>query len=200
LLTVSLLLRLNRVDQINSEMKKVDLGSYSTNWYKPGNLMKRSMWYFINLLFKSSIPFSRKSKILFLKLFGAKIGRGVIIKPSVNIKYPWFLEIGDNVWIGEDAWIDNLCDVTIGNNVCISQGAYIFTGSHNYKKESFDLMMSPITIEDGVWIGAKTIICPGVTLKSHSFVTTGSVVTKDTEMYSIYQGNPAQFIRKRIIE
>jgi putative colanic acid biosynthesis acetyltransferase WcaF len=181
-------------------MKKVNFEIYSNNWYAPGNLMKITTWYFINMFFKSSIPFPYKTKVIFLKLFGAKIGRGVIIKPCVNIKYPWFLAIGDNVWIGEDAWIDNLCNVTIGNNVCISQGAYIFTGSHNYKKESFDLIMSPVTIEDGVWIGAKAIICLGVTLRSHSVVTAGSVVTKDTEMYAIYQGNPAQFIRKRTIE
>ncbi len=135
-----------------------------------------------------------------MRLFGAKIGHGVIIKPCVNIKYPWFLQIGNNVWIGENAWIDNLTNVQIGNNVCISQGAYIFTGNHNYKKQTFDLMIDPIIIEDSVWIGAKAIVCPGITLKSHSVITVGSVVTKDTEPYKIYRGNPAEAFRERIIE
>jgi putative colanic acid biosynthesis acetyltransferase WcaF len=181
-------------------MEQVDLGKYSNIWYKPGNLLKKATWYFINILFKSSIPYPYTFKVILLRLFGAKIGRRVFIKPCVNIKYPWFLEIGDNVWIGENAWIDNLCDVKIGDNVCISQGAYIFTGNHNYKKEAFDLMIAPINIDDGVWVGAKTIICPGITLKTHSIITTGSVLTKDTEPYKIYRGNPAVPYKDRKFE
>jgi putative colanic acid biosynthesis acetyltransferase WcaF len=135
-----------------------------------------------------------------LRLLGAKVGKGVVIKPDVNIKYPWFLEIGDNVWIGEGAWIDNLAYVRIGNNVCISQEAYILTGNHNYKKDTFDLIVNPIVIEDGVWVGAKAIVCPGVTLKTHSVITVGSVITKSTEPYTIYLGITAEPIRKRAIE
>ena len=69
-----------------------------------------------------------------------KVGRSVIIKPRVRIKYPWFLQIGDNSWIGEDVWIDNLDSVIIKENVCISQGAMLMSGSHNYKSEKFDLI------------------------------------------------------------
>lgn len=182
-------------------MKQVDLGKFSNIWYKPGSRLKRIIWYLINVtFFKSSIPYPYQLKVIFLKLFGAKIGRGIVIKPNVNIKYPWFLEVGNNVWIGEDAWIDNLTYVKMGNNVSISQGAYILTGNHNYKKETFDLITDPVIIEDGVWIGAKAIVCPGVTLKTHSVITVGSVVTKDTEPYTIYQGIAAEPIRKRIIE
>ena len=80
----------------------------------------------------SFFPFScLKKKILFL--FGSKIGSRFYIKPNVNIKYPWHLKIGENVSIGEGVWIDNLADVNIGSNVCISQNAYLLTGSHNYK-------------------------------------------------------------------
>ncbi len=114
-----------------------------------------------------------------------------VIKPKVNIKYPWFLILGDYVWIGEKVWIDNLAQVTIGSNVCISQGALLLCGNHNYKKPSFDLITGKITLEDGVWIGALATVCPGVCCKSHSILTVGSVATKDMDSYSIYQGNPA---------
>jgi len=182
-------------------MKKVDLSKFNNKWYNPGTKFKRFLWYLFNRIFlKTYIPYPSKLKILILKIFGAKIGKNVVIKPNVNIKYPWFLEIGDNVWIGEDVWIDNLAKVKIGNNVCISQGAYILTGNHNYKKETFDLILKDVLIEDGVWIGAKCILCPGITVKSHSVLTVGSVLTTSTEEYTIYRGNPAVPIRKRIIE
>ena len=182
-------------------MKRVDLNRYSSKDYKPGGLIKRIFWYIINsVIFKSTFPYPLSLKIFFLRLFGAKIGNGVIIKPEIDIKYPWFLEIGNYTWIGQGAHIDNLVLVKIGNNVCVSQGAAIFTGNHNYKLESFDLVTKAVIIEDGVWLGAKSIVCLGVIIKEHSVVTVGSVVTHDMEAYKIYQGNPAKAIRNRIIE
>lgn len=136
-------------------------------------------------------------KVAILKLFGSKIGKGVIIKPGVNIKYPWLLTIGDYSWIGEDVWIDNLAQVTIGLNCCISQGALLLCGNHNFRSESFDLIVKPITIEDGAWVGAKSVVCPGVTVKEDAIITVGSVVTKSLDAATIYQGNPAVSKRKR---
>jgi putative colanic acid biosynthesis acetyltransferase WcaF len=133
-------------------------------------------------------------------MFGAKIGTGVIIKPAVNIKYPWNLEIGNHSWLGEKVWIDNLVKVTIGNNVCLSQGAMLLTGNHNYKRQAFDLIVEGIKLEDGVWIGAKSLVCPGVTCFSHSVLSAQSVATINLDAYFIYSGNPAQKIRERIIE
>jgi len=182
-------------------MKQVDLSKFSNTWYKPGNIVLRILWYITETLFFSTpLPFPTFLKKTLLQLYGAKVGIRVRIKPNVKIKYPWFLEIGNNVWIGEGVWIDNLTKVKIGNNVCISQGAYIMTGNHNYKKDTFDLMVQPVIIEDGVWIGAKVVVCPGVKLKNHSVIAVGSVVTKDTEPYTVYQGNPAKEVRKRNIE
>jgi putative colanic acid biosynthesis acetyltransferase WcaF len=182
-------------------MKTVDLSKFSNNWYKPGNPIKRILWYIFNRVFlKSSLVLPSGIKVILLKFFGAKIGSGVIIKPTVSIKYPWFLEIGRNVWIGEGVWIDNLAKVTIGNNVCISQGASIFTGNHNYKNEAFNLMIEPVIIEEGVWVGAKAIICPGVILKNHSVLLVGSIAVHDTLPYAIYRGNPAVFLRERKIQ
>ena len=107
------------------------------------------------------------------------------------------LMIGNYVWIGEDVWIDNLGLITIESNVCISQGAYLLTGNHNYKKETFDLIIQDIKIKEGVWIGAKSIVCPGVIMNFNSILSPGSVLTKNTEEGCIYRGNPAQLYKKR---
>ena len=181
-------------------MQKVDLSKFNNSWYKPGGRIKRAIWFLKNIvLFKSSLPWPSRLKVLALRFFGAKVGKGVLIRPCVNIKYPWFLEIGDNVWMGEEVWIDNLGTVKIGNSVCLSQGSLILCGNHNYKKEAFDLIVGDITLEDGVWVGAKSIVGPGVTMKTHSILTAGSILTKDTEAYGIYQGNPAVLIKHREI-
>lgn len=179
---------------------KTDLAKYNNSWYKPGNPIKRAFWYFFNIVFLMNPwnPFNGSKKFV-LRVFGAKIGKGVVIKPSVNIKYPWKLEIGDYVWIGEHVWIDNLAKVTIGSNACISQGALLLCGNHNYKKQTFDLIVGEIRLEEGVWIGAKAIVTPRITCYSHSILTAGSVATSNLESYGIYQGNPATLIRKRQI-
>ncbi len=180
-------------------MVKTNLALYNNSWYKPGDKWKMFLWYFINILiFKSSFIPINSIKISMLKLFGAKIGNNVLIKPNVNIKYPWNLHIGNNVWIGEEVWIDNLAKVVIGNNVCISQGSMLLCGNHDYKKEAFDLILGEISLEDGCWIGAKSVVCPGVVVRTHAILTVQSVATKELEEYSIYQGNPAVQIRKRI--
>jgi putative colanic acid biosynthesis acetyltransferase WcaF len=183
-------------------MKKIDLNTYDNSWYQTGgSKIKMLVWYFVNeLCMNSGWLFVSSIRRSILRIFGAKIGEGVIIKPHVSIKYPWRLSIGDNCWIGENVWIDNLAEVTIGDNVCISQGAMLLCGNHNYKKTTFDLMIGEIKLEDGAWICAKSVVCPGVTMKSHSILTVGSMATKDCEAYSIYQGNPAVKIKEREIE
>jgi putative colanic acid biosynthesis acetyltransferase WcaF len=182
-------------------VQTVDLSRFDNSWYRPGGSIRRLLWYYTNcIFFISPLCPVNKAKILLLKLFGAKIGKRLIIKPGVNIKYPWLLEIGDNVWIGERVWIDNLGKLKIGNNVCISQGAMLLFGNHDYKKSTFDLVVKEIVLEDGVWIGAMSVVCPGITMHSHSIAAAGSVVTKDTEAFTIYQGNPAVPVRERQIK
>lgn len=185
-------------------MSRTDLSTYNNNWYKPvigAGTLKQLLWYFINVCFfiNPLIPLSGL-KCFLLKCFGAKLGRNVVIKPGVNIKYPWKLIIGDHVWIGERVWIDNLAVVTIGSHVCLSQNAMLLTGNHNYKKHSFDLMVKEIVLEDGVWLGAKTLVCPGVTAYSHAVLSAGSVATKSLEPYTIYSGNPAVAVKQRVVE
>jgi len=178
---------------------KTDLSTYTTGDYSPGRgKLVVACWYLVNtLFFKNSLSVFSGLKRFLLRLFGASVGEGVIIKPKVNIKYPWRLEVGDHSWIGEGVWIDNLAEVKIGKHVCLSQGAMLLTGNHNYKKETFNLITEPIKLEDGVWIGAQSVVCPGVQCKSHCILSVGSVANKDMEEYSIYQGNPAEFKRKR---
>lgn len=179
--------------------KKTNLSAYDNSWYKTGaGKLKMILWYFTNVLFFiSAMNPSSGLKVFLLRMFGARIGKGVVIKPSVNIKYPWRLEIGDYTWIGEKVWIDNLEDVKIGANCCISQGAMLLTGNHNYRKTTFDLITKGITLEEGAWIGAFAIVCPGVTVKSHAVLAVNSVASETLQPYSVYKGNPAQYIRER---
>ncbi len=180
---------------------KVDLLKFDNRWYKPKGFARRIIWYTVNVcIFKTSLQWPNSLKSRLLKLFGAKVGRNLNIKPCVNIKYPWFLELGNNVWFGEKCWIDNLGMVRIKDNVCISQGAMLLTGNHNYKMEKFDLIIGEVTLEDGVWVGAMAIVCPGVTMHTHSILLAGSVLTHNAEAYGIYQGNPAELKKKRIID
>lgn len=179
---------------------KTDLSKFDNNWYNPQKpFFVIVLWYIINLLIFNNglFPFSG-FKCFVLRIFGAKIGKGVVIKPSVNIKYPWLLQIGNYCWIGERVWIDNLAMVSIGNHVCISQGAMLLTGNHNFKSENFELIVKGITLEDGVWIAAKSVVCPGITCYSHSVLTVGSVAKTDLEAYFVYGGNPAVKIKSRI--
>ncbi|MET4083600.1 putative colanic acid biosynthesis acetyltransferase WcaF [Pedobacter sp. UYP30] len=174
--------------------------NFNTGDFKIGaSVIKQILWYFINILFFKSrlIPFS-VILVFILRLFGAKIGKEVRIKPGIYVKYPWKLTIGDYSWLA-DCYIENLDWVHIGKNCCISQKAMLITGNHNYTKTSFDLITKEIILENGVWAGANTTIAPGVTAHSHAVLSLGSVATKNLEAYSIYQGNPAQLVKQRTI-
>jgi putative colanic acid biosynthesis acetyltransferase WcaF len=180
--------------------KSVQNQLYKVTIYIGASKLTQVLWYFCQLLFFSN-PFIISSgvKIFLLKIFGAKIGAGVIIKPSVKIKYPWKLSIGSHSWIGENVWIDNLSDVFIGENVCISQGAMLLTGSHDHTKITFDFMSDKITLEEGVWIGCRAVVSSGVTCRSHSMLGINSVAEANLEPFLIYKGNPAVPVIKRVI-
>lgn len=181
---------------------KVDLSSYRNPEFDRGNpRWKEFCWILVSaLFFQNPLSLWNGLKIWWLRRFGAKVGRGVLIKPGVQIKFPWRLSIGDHSWIGEHVWIDNLAPVSIGPHVCISQGAFILTGNHNYKKTTFDLMVLPVTIEEGAWVGAKAVVCPGVCVATQAILSAGSVATTgNLSAFGIYQGNPAVWVRNRDI-
>ena len=180
-------------------MNKTDLSTFNNAWYKPGGKLKRALWYITSLVFfESGFPLNG-IKIFLLKLYGAQLGNGVVLKPHIRIKYPWNLSLGNHCWIGEDVWIDNLAEVKIGANSCLSQGSMLLCGNHDYSKSTFDLMVKKIELEDGVWIGAKSVVCPGVICRSHAVLSVGSIATTELAAYSIYQGNPAQKVKDRTI-
>lgn len=148
------------------------------------------------LFFNSWLPGSRWRAWL-LRRFGATLGKGVIIKPHVRVKFPWKLFIGDHSWIGESVWIDNLTEVRIGSNCCLSQGAYLCTGSHRWDRETFDLETKPVVIGDRCWVGAMAKIGPGVCMEEGVVLTLGSVATDRLDAWKIYSGSPARAVKSR---
>lgn len=175
------------------------LDRYDKGNYTPGApFLYLICWYLIGCpLLRSRVLFSSRTKRLILRLFGARIGRGVILKPGLRVKFPWRLSIEDWSWIGEDVWIDNLAAVSIGSHCCISQGVYICTGNHRWSEDSFCLDARPIRIESHSWIGAKSCLGPGVTVREGAVVTLASVATQSLDAWTINQGNPAKAIGVR---
>jgi putative colanic acid biosynthesis acetyltransferase WcaF len=177
----------------------IDLSQFDNSWYSPGRSRAlQILWFCCGAPFLrcSLLPSSSVRRVL-LRLFGARVGAGVVVKPGVRVKYPWHLSIRDHSWLGEDCWIDNLAGVSIGANVCISQGAYLCTGNHDWSDPAFGLIVRPISIGNGAWVGAKVLIAPGVSLGEGAVAAAGSIVTRDIPAYEIHAGNPATFIRTR---
>jgi putative colanic acid biosynthesis acetyltransferase WcaF len=185
---------------MKSPVKQVNNASYRSIINIGASKPKQILWYFVNIVFfKNPVIIISSLKVALLKAFGAKIGKGVIIKPVTNIKYPWKLQVGDHSWIGEEVWIDNLSDVYIGKSVTLSQGALLLTGSHDHTRTTFDFISYPIRLEDGVWIGARAVVFGGTTCESHSILGINSVAEKNLKPYTIYKGNPAVPVLSRAI-
>jgi putative colanic acid biosynthesis acetyltransferase WcaF len=177
----------------------VDLSKFNNDAFERGApALKELLWRVIQQLFFNAewiTAYGCKRRIL--RIFGAELAAGVVVKPKAKITFPWKLSVGANSWIGEEAWLLNLGCITVGSNVCISQRAFLCAGSHNWKKESFDLITQPIVIEDGAWICADVFIGPGVTVGENSVVTAGSVVNKDLPPNMICSGNPCVAVKQR---
>ena len=156
------------------------------------------LWLMVGSYFLESRIFCCSDlKVFVLRIFGAQIGSACNIKSRVRIKLPWKLKIGNDTWIGEGVWIDNIERVEIGNDVCVSQDAYLCTGNHDWSREDFALTAKPIKIEDQVWVGARAVVGPGVTIKSGAVLALGSVAVSNLEPLMIYSGNPAKPIKTR---
>ncbi|MEN0109921.1 MAG: WcaF family extracellular polysaccharide biosynthesis acetyltransferase [Planctomycetota bacterium] len=178
----------------------VDLSSYTNGGYRPGRgKLVQMLWYFTSLTLLESgwLPVAKGLKSALLRAFGARIGVGVVIKPHVRIKYPWRLTVGDHVWIGQDAWIDNLADVRIGSHVCVSQRAYLCTGGHDHRRRTFDLLTGEIVLEDGSWVGAGATVLGGVTVGGNAIVAAGAVASRDVPAATVVGGASAVEIARR---
>lgn len=178
--------------------KSVRLDLFTNSEFSRGaSRLTELCWMAVSgLLVESWLPGSGWRRQI-LRAFGAQIGKGVIIKPRVRIKFPWRLTVGDHTWIGENVWIDNLATIRIGSHVCLSQAAYLCTGSHNWATENFDLIVRPIDISDHVWVGAKAILAPGTELRTGVVLSMGSLAKGKLQPWSIYSGIPAEQIRPR---
>lgn len=182
---------------LSSRVNLADFDS-SQNLDRGASKGKEIIWYLVKMFFfLSAFPYPSGLKKKLLVLFGAKVGRGVVFKPRINIHFPWKLEIGDNVWIGEEASLLNFEKLTIGNNVCISQRAFICGGNHDFRKPSMPYRNSPIILEDGCWIGAGCFISAGITVGVDAVVTAGSVVTFNLNPNGIYRGNTLSYVNER---
>lgn len=154
---------------------------------------KEVLWWAVrSVLFAPWFPVPSSLKVAALRAFGAKVGNGVVIRSRVNITFPWRLEVGDHVWIGDDVFILSLDRVKIGSHVCVSQGAFFCTGSHNHRKETFDLITAPIVVGDGSWVAARAFIGHGVTVGPGAVIGAGSVVIKDVPAGMAAYGNPVR--------
>jgi len=179
---------------------KVRLGEFdSTKGLDRGaGKLKEISWYFIKMFFfLTAFPFPTSFKKKLLLMFGAKVGEGCVIKPRVNIHFPWKLEIGNNVWIGEEAFILNFEKLIIGNDVCISQRAFLCGGNHDFRDPSMPYRNGPITLHNGCWIGAGAFIGPNVTVGTDTVVAAGTVITSSLPPNQIYKGNPANPVGPR---
>ena len=177
----------------------VDLSQYQNDEFNPGRpWIVRVLWFFFGLpLLRCPLIPSSALRRLLLTSFGAKIGDGAVMQQHFCVKYPWNLRVGNNCWFGEECWIDNLVPVTLGNNVCISQGAYLCTGNHDWSDPAFALIVRRIRIEDGAWIGARSSLAPGVVIGQGAVVALGAVVNKSIPPFEVHAGNPARFVRVR---
>ncbi len=171
----------------------------NTGFHRGVPAWKEAAWWVVrSLLFAPWFPVPSALKVRALRAFGAKVGRGVVIRSRVNITFPWRLEIGDHVWIGDEVLILSLAPVRIASNCCLSQRAFLCTGSHDHRKESFDLITRPITLEPGCWVGANVFIGPGVTLRAATICAAGAVVVKDAGPDQVIGGNPAKALKAAV--
>jgi len=177
----------------STQQQPVNLARFqNTSFSRGASVWKEGLWWVArSLFFAPWFPLPSALRCAVLRLFGARVGCGVVIRSQVNITFPWHLEIGDHVWIGDEVLILSLAPVRIGSHVCISQRAFLCTGSHNFKKETFDLITKPIVIEESCWIAASVFIGPGVTLRKHSVCAAGTVLLRDAGPGAIVSGNPA---------
>jgi len=171
-----------------------------TRNYTKGEMVRRILWGAGGLLFRFSPRPCFGWRRFLLRCFGAKIGANVNMYASTRIYFPWNLTVGDWSAIGEEAFIYNLGPVTLGEKVTISHRAQLCAGTHDYTQPDLPLIKPPIVIHDQTWICADAFVGPGVTVGEGAIVGARCVVTKNVEPWAIMAGNPAKFIKKRVLK
>jgi len=180
---------------------RIDLGRYDQSWYSRGrSAIVIVLWEIIQrTAIQGSLHPMYGWRRFWYRLFGAKIGKAVHIRRTVTCNYPWKVSIGDRSWIGDDAVLYALDDITIGSDAVISQRAYLCTGSHDHTDPAFGLKTAPIRIGDGAWIAIDGLVLPGVTVGTGAVLGAKSLLIKDAEPWTIYVGQPARAIGPRTL-
>ncbi len=161
-------------------MTERDLAGFTGAGYDKGRPKhQQALWFAVqNLLFsKWWLPARFRPRIL--RAFGATVGEAVFIWHRVRVLWPWKLMVGDHCWIGEDVWLLNLEPITLVHDVCISQGAFLCTGSHDRRSATFEYDDAPITVRAGAWIAARAMVLRGVIVGTNALVPAGVVVHRD---------------------
>jgi len=159
---------------------------------------RAQLWWLFETLFVLPTPqYMFAWRRFALVLFGAKIGKRVLIRPGVRVTYPWNLTIGDYVWIGDKATIYSVAEISIGSHSVISQEAYLCAGTHDYEDVTFRFVSAPIRIGGECWIAARAYIGPGVEIGHAAVIGAGSIVMKSVDAETIVVGNPAKFVGRR---
>lgn len=163
--------------------------------------IKNLVWRIVNKTLFKYTPYCfsifKKYRVLLIRCFGAKIAWDVYLHPNANIDYPWNLQMDSKSSLGENCWIYAMAPIKIGMLSCIGKDAYLMTGSHDISSNTFDLIIKPITIGNGVWITTGVTILPGISIGDYAVAAANAVVTKDVEAFDVVGGNPAKFIKKR---
>jgi putative colanic acid biosynthesis acetyltransferase WcaF len=154
-------------------------GFTGAGYDKGAPVWKQAAWFAVQNLVFGAWWTPRRVRCALLRLFGAKVGTGVVIRHRVRVLWPWKLEIGDHCWIGEDVWLLNLEPITIGHDVCLSQGAFLCTGSHQRRSPTFEFDNAPIVVDDGAWVAAQALVLRGVKIGGNAVVGARAVVTRD---------------------
>ena len=176
----------------------MQLEGYTTGAFERGApRWKEALWVVVKcLFFQTPWPWPSALRVALLRAFGARMGKDVTIRSQVNVTFPWRLNVGDHVWFGEEVVVLSLAPVTIESHVCLSQRAFLCTGSHDFRSEMFELIVKPITVRERSWIAAQVFIAPGVEIGVGSMVAAGSVVIEDVPPGSLVRGNPAKVVKR----
>jgi len=179
----------------------VRLDNYRSGLDRGAPAWKEALWLVVRIpLFLWPIPLPGRLRAGVLRAFGAKIGQGAVIRSCVEISFPWRFSCGDHVWIGEGVRILSLGQVNLGPHVCVSQEAFLCTGSHDYRSSGFALVVRPINVGEGSWIAARALVGPGVKVGKGAVVAAGAVVVRDVADGAVVGGNPARTIKQKTEE
>ncbi len=184
---------------MDKPQKYLDLSSFTmAPGFRGRSAFVVQLWWIVQaLLIHTSPQFMYGWRRFLWRLFGAQVGEGVLIRPSVRATYPWKIKIGDFSWIGDHVDLYSLGEIEIGNNSVVSQHSYLCAATHDYTRRDFPLVAKPIHVEDEAWVAAGCFIAPGVTIGRGAILAAKSVALKDMPAGMICAGHPAKTIKER---